>query len=97
MSTKVSEFKQKLTEELTREKEEFQARYDEEGDAVERDYEKMEAKEEIIELLIAEENKDAVEELINAFIEKLEAKLTDEDQSITRNRNNEHTKLSIDL
>ena len=97
MTTKVSEFKAKLAEELTREKEEFQARYDEEGDAVERDYEKMEAKEEIIELLIAEENKDAVEELINAFIEKLEAKLAEEDQSITRNRNNEHTKLTIDL
>ena len=49
------------------------------------------------EILIAEENKDAVEELINAFIEKLEAKLAEEDQSITRNRNNEHTKLTIDL
>ena len=51
-----------------------------------RDYEHMPAKEEIIDFLIEGDNKDAVDELIGGFIEKLESKLGEEDSSISRLR-----------
>ena len=88
---KVGEFKIKLLEELNKEKEDFQRRYDlvEDDTILTRDYEHMPAKEEIIDFLIEGDNKDAVDELIGSFIEKLESKLGEEDSSISRLRKQE--------
>ena len=89
---KVSEFKGKLIEELNREKDDFQERFGEEEDDEDgpiRDYENMPAKDEIYDLLIDGENKDAVDELINSFTEKLEAKLQEEESYISRLRKSE--------
>ena len=62
---------------------------EDEEDGPIRDYENMPAKDEIYDLLIDGENKDAVDELINSFTEKLEAKLQEEESYISRLRKSE--------
>lgn len=90
---KINEFKGKLQEELNKEKDEFQKRTEEnvndDVDDLFRDYEHVADKDGITDLLLDTENKDAVEELISAFIEKLEAKLGEEDGNIMRLRKQE--------
>ena len=83
---------------MNKEKDDFQKKYDDEdyNEDPQADYAQMPAKDDILDLLLDGENKDAVDELINSFIEKVEQKLADEDQTISRMRNAEHTKLVKD-
>ena len=99
---KVSEFKGKLIEELNKEKDDFQEKLNalqegEDEEDVYRDYENTPAQEEVIELLVDGENKDAVDELINSFSEKLESKLQEEESYISRLRKSEQEKLENDI
>lgn len=84
----LASFKGKLQEELNKEKDEFQKRSEEanDDDDLFRDYEHVADKDGIQDLLLDTESKDAVEELITAFMEKLEGKLGEEEGNIVRLR-----------
>ena len=53
----------------------------------------MPATEDIIDLLMGDDDKDGVDELISNFIDKVEAKLNDIDQGINRSRLKDQNQL----
>ena len=73
ISNEVGQFSQKLREELNRERENFQIKYEQDEQEALADYNVAVIEEcGVLELLSDDQNKDAIDELINQFSEKIE-------------------------
>lgn len=83
--TEFSQFGQKLKEELNKEREQFIIKYEEDETAAMEEYGVTTLEiGGIIELLIDTENKDAVEELVTQFIERIDAEAGIKDALMTK-------------
>ena len=96
ISNEFQQFGIKLKEELNKERESFQARIDNDDLALEEyGFASLEAAAgSVIDILIDDQNKDAVDELVTQFIEKIEADAASKDSQITKGRQTEWNQIT---
>lgn len=99
ISAEFQQFGIKLKEELNKEKEAFQNKYEQDEQAALEEYKVTTLEEAIGTVLdvITDENKDAVDELVTLFVEKIEAEAGLRDGLITKGRNGEWTQRTQEI
>lgn len=98
ISAEVAQFAIKLREELNRERENFQLKYeqDEQEALAEYNVSSIEAGG-VLDILSDDQNKDALDELITQFTEKIESEIGAKDSAMTKDRNNEWERIKMGL
>ena len=94
ISVEFQTFGQKLKEELNKEKEQFQYKYEQDEVAALEEYgvTSIEAGG-VLEIIADDQNKDAVDELVTLFIESIEGVASAKDSAMTKDRNTEWTQM----
>ena len=94
----MAQFAIKLREELNRERENFQLKYEqnEEEALAEYNVSSIEAGG-VLDILSDDQNKDALDELITQFTEKIESEIGNKDSAMTMDRNNEWDRIKQGL
>ena len=100
ISNEFQQFGIKLKEELNKERESFQNKIDQDDQAAldEYGFASLEAAAgSVIDILIDDQNKDGVDELVTQFIEKIEADAANKDSLITKGRQTEWNQITKDI
>ena len=100
ISSEFQAFSIKLKEELNKEREQFQIKYEQDEQAVLEEYRVTSIDAGIgtvLDILADDTNKEAVDELVGQFIEKIEAEAQSKDNLITKGRSTEWQKITKDI
>ena len=100
ISNEFQQFGLKLKEELNKERESFQQKIDQDIRLALEEYgysSVEEASGTVIDILIDDSNKDAVDELVTQFVEKIEAEAASKDSLITKGRTQEWNAKQKDI
>jgi len=94
----VAQFGTKLKEELSKEKDQFLIDYeaDEQQALAEYGYTEITIGG-VLDLLVEQDNKDAVEELVTQFVEKIESEVSNKDTAMKKGWQSEWNKIMLDI